>query len=117
MCKNSIIYRTGLIDEDTGAECVTERVVDVSDACRQRKWLDRKCLFIYTRAKRGKIVVIVRPYPRSDCDGEHIHFFVREIGLKDMKPFIARSFNQCAKDLRLTPDQLRALIRQHEPAR
>ncbi len=104
-----------MYDSATHEACVTEKVVDVTRDCRISSDLDR-CLFVYTRAKRGRIVQITQPYKDEEYSGVHIHFFVDEL---EHEMHIAPSgdtFGSWANKLGLSKLELRTLIETYAPA-
>jgi hypothetical protein len=105
---------SGLCDSDTGANCVTEKVVDVTEDCPGASKGERAVL-LFTRATRGRIVQICRPYEGEVYMGTHIHFFVDEL---DQEMYAAPrddTFGSTAKRLGLTKPALRELIEAQAP--
>jgi len=108
-------YKPGLYDSATGESCVTEKVVDVTEDCPRASDKDR-CVFLYTRAKRGRIVQMARPYKDEKYMGMHIHFFVDEL---DHEMHVAPrddTFGSLASQLGFSKPALRSLIEAHAPA-
>ena len=70
-------FSVGLYDSDTGESLTAEKVVDVTEECGERT------IFLYTRAKRGRIVQIVHPYEGEKYMGSHTHFFIDELSRCD----------------------------------
>ena len=113
--KVSKAYKPGLYDSDTGADCLIEKVVNVTEDCPRASNEDR-CVFLYTRAKRGRIVQMARLYKDKKYMGMHIHFFVDEL---DREMHVAPrddTFGSWASQLGLSKPALRSLIEAHAPA-
>jgi len=108
-------HNPGLYDSDTGASCKTEKVVDITEDCPKASEKERAVL-LFTRAKRGRIVQISRPYEGEAYMGSHIHFFVDEL---DREMHVAPrddTFGSQASQIGLTKSALRALIEAQAPA-
>lgn len=109
------VYNSGLYDSDTGESCVTEKVVDVTEDCPRASNKDR-CVFLYTRAKRGRIVQMARPYKDEEYMGTHIHFFVDELEYEIHVAPCDDTFGSWANELGLEKGALHSLIEAHTPA-
>ncbi len=108
-------YNLGLYDSATGESCVTEKVVEITEDCPKANKNDR-CVFLYTRAKRGRIVQITRPYKGEKYMGIHIHFFVDELDREMRVAPRDDTFGSWANQLGLEKSALRSLIEAHAPA-
>ena len=108
-------YKSELYDSDTDAECVTEKVVDVTEDCPRASKEDR-CVFLYTRrVGRGRIIQMTRPYKGKEYTGRHIHFFVDELEREmDVAPR-DDTFGSWARQLGLSKPALCSLIEAHAP--
>ncbi len=119
MAKNVKINRKehepGLYDSRTGDSCKTEKVVDITDDCPKASEKERAVL-LFTRAERGRIVQIGRPYEGEVYMGSHVHFFVDEL---DREMHVAPrddTFGSTANQLGLTKPVLRKIIEAQAPA-
>lgn len=108
-------HSAGLYDSDTGAICETEKVVDITDDCPKASKKERAVL-LFTRAKRGRIVQISRPYDGKVFMGSHIHFFVDELDGEMRAVSCDDPFGSTASGLGLTKSELRKLIEAWVPA-
>ena len=108
-------YNPGLYDSDTNGDCVTEKVVDVTEDCPRGSNEDR-CVFLYTRAKRGRIVQMARPNKGEKYTGMRIHFFVDELEREMHVAPRDDTFGSWASQLGLSKPALRSLIEAHAPA-
>ncbi len=108
-------HKAGLSDSDTGKTCKTEKVVDITEDCPKANKKERAVL-LFTRAKRGRIVQICRPYENEIYTGSCIHFFVDELDreMHASPPF--DTFGMTAEELGLTKSALRSLIEVQAPA-
>ena len=106
------VYKSGLYDSDTSEDCVTRKVVDVTEDCPRASNKDR-CIFLYTRAKRGRIVQMARPYKGEKYMGMHIHFFVDELEREMHVRPCDDTFGSWASQLGLSKLALRSLIEEH----
>ena len=104
-------HKPGLYDSATGASCKTEKVVDITEDCPRATKKERAVL-LFTRAKRGRIVQISRPYN----GGSDIHFFVEELDREVRAAPPDDTFGSTANGLGLTKPQLRKLIEAQVPA-
>lgn len=108
-------YDTGLYDPDTRASCVVEKVVDVTKDCPRTS--KGKCIFVYTRARRGgRIIQMARPYRGEKYKGRHIHFFIAELESEMRAAPRDDTFGGWASQLGLSKSALRSLIEAHAPA-
>lgn len=105
----------GLYDSDTGASLKTEKVVDVTEDCPKASKKERAVL-LFTRAKRGRIVQISRPYEGETYMGSHTHFFVDELDREMRVAPREDTFGSTADMLGLTKSALRSLIEAQAPA-
>lgn len=105
-------HNAGLYDSATGKTLTTEKVVDVSDDCPSGE----RIIFLYTRAKRGRIVQISHPYEGHTYRGMHIHFFVDELKREMRMPERDDTFGVWAKMCGLNKQRLLRLIQQYAPA-
>ncbi len=108
-------YKSGLCDSDTTESCVTEKVVDVTEDCPRGSNKDR-CIFLYTRSKRGRIIQMARPYEGEEYVGAHIHFFVDELEHEMHVAPRDDTFGSWASQLGFSKPALRSLIEEHAPA-
>lgn len=106
-------YGVGLYDSATSESCATEKVVDVTEDC-PRTNDNHPCIFLYTRAQRGRIIQIFRPYEKYI--GRRIHFFVDELDAEMNVSPDDDIFGMCANELGLEKSTLRSLIEVHTPA-
>ena len=106
---------SSLRDSDTGAVCVNEKAVEITEDCPGANEKKRAVL-VFTRVKRGSIVQIYRPDKDETYDGKHVHFFVNELEHEMHAPPKFDSFGAWAMELGLTKDALRTLIEAHAPA-
>ena len=105
-----------LYDSDTNVSCRTEKVVDITEDCPKARQKERAVLLLFTRAKRGRIVQISRPYGGEVYMGSHTHFFVEEL---DCEMHVAPrddTFGLMADQLGLTKTGFRDLIKAQAPA-
>ena len=109
-------HNSGLFDSDTGKHCTTKKVVDVTKDCPEASKKDR-CVFLYTRAKRGRIIQMCRPYENEKYMGMHIHFFVDELHHEMNAEPRDDTFGSWARQLGLAKANLIDLILKHAPAR
>lgn len=65
----------GLYDSDTGKSLKALKVVDITEDCAPT---GERVVLLFTKAQRGRIVQVTRPYKDRAYIGEHIHFFVDE---------------------------------------
>lgn len=107
-------YKPDLYDSDAGESCVPERVVDITEDCPKASEKERAVL-LFTKAKRGRIVQIRRPYENEVCMGSCIHFFVDELDREMRAAPHDDTFGLTAGQLGLTKLQLRTLIETHVP--
>lgn len=105
----------GLYDSDTGRSCKTEKVVDITEDCPKASE-KRRAVLLFSRAKRGRIVQITRPYEGEVYTGSHIHFFVEELDREMRTAPRDDTFGSKANELGLTKPQLRKLIEAQAPA-
>lgn len=103
----------GLVDSSTGKTCIVEKIVDVTDLCPEAK--DERCLFLYTRAKRGRIIQMIRPYRGEKFMGMSIHFFIDEITSELSAAPRDDTFGSWSKNLGLTKTALKTLIEVYAP--
>ena len=103
-----------LLNPDTNERCVTEKVMDVTEDCPQASKKDR-CVFLYTRIKRGRIIHMTRPYEGKEY-GMSIFFFVDELDTEMCATPGNDTFGRWANNLGLTKSELRLLIKTHAPA-
>ena len=108
-------YKVGLSDSDTGESCVTEKVVEVTEECPSPNNGDR-CLFLFTRTQRGRIVQMTQPYKGEKVMGSSIHFFVDELDAEMNVAPRDDTFGSWARRLGLEKPALRSLIEEHVPA-
>lgn len=108
-------HNSGLYDSDTGKSCEVEKVVDITENCPRAGEKDRAVL-LFTRAKRGRIVQITRPYNGEVYMGSHINFFVDELDREMNMAPRDDTFGSTARRLGLTKFSLRSLIMAHAPA-
>ena len=108
-------HKSGLYDSATGASCKTEKVVDITDDCPKAS-KKKRAVLLFTRAKRGRIVQIGRPYKGAVYMGSHIHFFVDELDREMRVPPRNDTFGSTANELGLTKLELRKLIEAQVPA-
>ena len=109
-------YSPCLYDSDTGKSCLTKKVMDVTEDCPKASKKE-PCIFLYTHAKRGRIIQINRPYEGEKYMGMHTHFFVDELDKEMSRSERDDVFGSRAKQLGLTKSELRLLIRTHAPAK
>jgi len=109
-------YNPGLFDSDTGRSCLTKKVMDVTEDCPKAN-KNNRCILLYTKAKRGRIIQMGRPYKGEKYMGMHIHFFVDELDQQMDVPEHDDTFGSWADRLGLTKSELRLLIRTHAPAK
>lgn len=104
-------YNSGLHNRDTGERCAAEKVVNVTEDCPKAK--KDRCIFLYTRTKRGRIVQMKRPFKGEKYSGVRIpvEFFVDELDTQ----MHTTPFNSWAGELGLTRRALRELIEKHAP--
>ena len=107
-------HNSGLYDSATGNDCRTERVVDITKDCPKASEKERAVL-LFTRAERGRIVQITRPYEGEVYMGSHIHFFVEELEHEMRAAPRDDTFGSTANQLGLTKSALRSLIEAHVP--
>jgi hypothetical protein len=107
-------HKTGLYDSDTGASCKTEKVVDITEDCPKAS-KKKRAVLLFTRAKRGRIVQISRPYDGEIFMGSHIHFFVDELDREMRVASRDDTFGSTANQLGLTKIELRKLIEAQAP--
>ena len=108
-------HEPGLYDSATGASCKTEKVVDITEDCPKADE-KRRAVLLFTRAQRGHIVQISRPYEGEVYMGSHIHFFVEELDREMRVAPRDDTFGSTANELGLTKSQLRKLIEAQVPA-
>lgn len=108
-------YRSRLYDSSTGVSCVTEKVVDITEDCLLGNPKDR-CILLFTRAKRGRIAQISRPYENEAYEGMCTHFFVEELDHEMRARPWDDAFGLWARQLGITKLALRSLIDTHAPA-
>lgn len=108
-------HKSILYDSETGASCMTEKVVDITEDCPKASRKDQAVL-LFTRAKRGRIVQITRPYKGAVNMGSRIHFFVDELDREMHADQRYNTFGLTANRLGLTKLELRTLIETHAPA-
>lgn len=102
-------------DSATGKPCRTEKVVDITEDCLKAVVKERVVL-LFTRAKRGRIVQLTRPYETEVYMGTHIFFFVDELDCEMHAAPRDDTFGSWAADLGLTKTALRSFIESHAPA-
>jgi hypothetical protein len=100
----------GLYDSDTGKSCKTERVVDITEDCPKAN-SKKRAILLFTRARRGRIVQISRPY-----DGRVYMFFVDELDREMHATPPNNTFRLMAHQLGLTRQELREIIEEQAPA-
>lgn len=110
------VHTTGLYDSDTGRTLKAKKVVNVTDDCPNASKSDR-CIFLYCKSKRGRIIQIIRPYKEEKFMGVSIHFFVDELDEEMNRAERDDTFGSWANQLGLTKSELRLLIRTHAPAK
>ncbi|MBU1032522.1 MAG: hypothetical protein ABII13_03420 [Patescibacteria group bacterium] len=109
--KNIAAFRTRVLDSDTRKECLTEKVVDVTEDCPGANEKE-PCILVFFRAKRGLYVEITRPWEGEMYVGMHNHFLLSD--LADTDKFASDDlFGACAEELGLNKLSLRALIETH----
>lgn len=108
-------HNLALYDSATGDSLEPMKAVDMTDDCPAAERPDRRVVFLFTTAKRGRIVQMARPYKGEVYMGSHIHFFVDE--LDDVMRWEPRddTFGLWADDLGLSKTDLRKLIEAHAP--
>lgn len=108
-------YDSGLYDSATGKNIYVEKVVDFSEDCPQLE-NGTKALFLFTRAKRGRIVVIQHTYPGKDF-GSGIHFFVDELDKEmNVRPDDDTFGFWAASEFGFDKTTLRKMIEEQAPA-
>ncbi len=112
---NKRVHKSNLIDSDTGAECKTEKVVDITADCSEARGQGRVFL-LFIRAKRGRIVQIVRSNPGEAFKGMRIHFLVDELEGEMHVASRDDTFGFWAWRLGLAKQEFRALIEANAPA-
>jgi len=112
---NTKKHSSGLYDSDSGASCKTEKVVDITEDCPKASEKKRAVL-LFTRAKRGRIVQISRPYDGEVYMGSHNHFFVEELDREINVAPRDDTFGLLADQLGLTKTGFRDLIKAQAPA-
>lgn len=105
-----------LADSDTGRSLKAKKVVDITDDCPAAN-NKRRAVLLFTKAKRGRIVQICRPYEGEKYMGMRTHFFVDELNHEMRVAARDDTFGSFAKDLGLTKTQLRELIEEHAPSK
>jgi hypothetical protein len=105
----------GLYDSDTGKSCKTEKVVDITEDCPKAD-SKKRVILLFTRARRGRIVQISRPYDGRVSMGSHIHFFVDELDREMRATSPNDTFGLTAHQLGLTKQELRKIIEEQAPA-
>lgn len=68
-------FNSGLYDMVTNKDCLTEKVVEVTEDCPAANEKER-IVFLYTRDRNGRIIQMMRPYEGESYTGVHIHFYV-----------------------------------------
>lgn len=73
-------FTTGMFDSDTNQTLQVQKAVDITEHCFGNKaW--KRTVLLYTKAKRGPMVIIVSCISESDDanSGTRIAFFVDEL--------------------------------------
>ncbi len=107
-------YSPEMYDSETGKDCVTEKVVDITEDLK-RDEEKRRYILLFTRAELGRIVQIVHPYEGEKFMGVKIHFFVDELDAEMNAAPNDDVFGSWAKKMNLEKLELRALIETHAP--
>ena len=108
-------HQSGLYDSSTGANCKTEKVVDITEDCPRASKKERAVL-LFTRANCGRIVQIHRPYEGEVFMGWHVGFVVDELDREMHAAPRNDTFGSTANELGLTKLELRKLIEAQAPA-
>jgi len=95
---------------------VVEKVVEITEDCPFVDSEGGRCVLLFTRAPRGRIVQIYFPYPGEELMGAFIHFFVDSLDLwvNQVEPR-DDVFGTQAERIGLSKKGLRALIERHAP--
>ncbi len=107
-------YDTGLYDGATNLDCVTEKVVDVTEDCPGASEKE-KCLLVFTRDSRRRIVQIVRPYEGEKSMGMRIHFSIDTLDSEMNMAPRDDTFGSWSRQLGMEKRAFRALIEEHAP--
>lgn len=102
-------YKTDRYDSDTDKSLRTLKAVDFTEDCTTGLEKDEKAVLLFTRAKRGRIVVIKH-------GAISIHFFVDELDKEMRCAPRDDTFGSTARMLGLKKTELRKMIEQHTPA-
>jgi hypothetical protein len=107
-------YDTGLFDSATGLDCVTEKVVDVTEDCPGASEKER-CLLVFTRDSKGCNVKIVRPYEGEKSMGMSTHFSIEKLDSEMTMAPRDDTFGSWSRQLGMEKLAFRALIEEHAP--
>ena len=102
-------HKVSMYDSATDEPLKTLKAVDFTEDCRGGLEKGEKARFLFTRAKRGRIVVI-------EYEPCRIHFFVEELDREMRCAPRDDTFGSTAETLGLTKVKLRKMIEQHAPA-
>lgn len=101
-----------MYDSESGGTLVTEKYIEMTEKFPHMP-SEQRVFFLYTTAKRGRIVKMIFPYPGKDY-GSSTHFFFDELSGEGKKD-IDQSFQNRAAGLRVTPQQLLEIIKENAP--
>ena len=102
-------HKVSMYDSATDESLKTLKAVDFTEDCRGGLEKGDEARLLFTRARRGRIVVI----EYGPC---RIHFFVEELDREMRCAPRDDTFGSTAETLGLKKTELRKLIEQHAPA-